>query len=45
MVRRLQAAEKIKTDDPMKGRPITAEKFDRMLAAAPLVVGKGVAES
>ena len=37
--------KKIKTDDPMKGRPITGEEFDRMLGATPLVVGKGVAES
>jgi integrase len=32
-------------DDTMKGRPITTEEFERMLAAVPKVVGEGPAES
>ena len=31
--------------DPMKGRPLTGEEFERMLAAVPKVVGEEVAES
>jgi integrase len=37
--------KKLKVDDPMKGRPITGEEFDRLVAATPLIVGKGSAES
>jgi len=37
--------EDVPADDPMKGRPITGEEFERMLAATSLVVGKGSAES
>jgi integrase len=41
----LHRPEDLPADDPMKGRPITGEEFERMLAATPLVVGKGSAES
>jgi integrase len=35
----------IDCDDPDKGRPITTEEFERMLAAIPKVVGEDKAES
>jgi hypothetical protein len=37
--------EKLATDDVMKGRPITQEEFDAMLAAVPAIVGKKHAAS
>ena len=39
---RLQRAKR-SSGTPMKGRPITAEEFDRMLAVVPAVVGEGKA--
>lgn len=36
---------RIKTDEVMKGRPITTEEFERMLEATPEVVGKSSADS
>lgn len=36
---------KLEADDKMKGRPITTEEFQQLLAAAPAVVGEGVADS
>lgn len=36
---------KLDTDDKMKGRPITADEFQRLLDATPRVVGPGVADS
>ena len=41
----IKRLKKIKADDPMKGRPITGEEFDRLIEATPLVVGKGSAAS
>ncbi len=37
--------QKIEVDDVMRGRPITGEEFERMLAATPKIVGDGPAES
>lgn len=42
---RVPPLEKIDVDDVMRGRPITGEEFDRMLAAVPKVVGNGPAAS
>jgi integrase len=36
---------KLEVDDVMKGRPITTEEFERMLAVTPTVVGKSSAAS
>ena len=47
-IAQLPDVERIETvdgDDGMKGRPITTEEFERMLAAVPKVVGEGSAES
>ncbi len=44
-IERVPRIEKLAADDVMKGRPLTAEEFERMLAATPLVVGQGVATS
>lgn len=37
--------QKIKTDEVMKGRPVTAEEFERMLEAVPKVTGQSSATS
>lgn len=37
--------EKLDVDNPMKGRPITADEFEEMLSAVPLVVGEQAAGS
>ncbi len=42
---RVPPVKKIDVDEVMRGRPITGEEFDRMLAAVPKVVGAGPAES
>lgn len=42
---RVPPLRKIDVDDVMKGRPISGEKFDRMIAATPAVVGKDAAPS
>ncbi len=41
----VERIETVEGDDGMKGRPITTEEFERMLAAVPEVVGEGSAES
>jgi integrase len=41
----IRRAKKSAGGTPMKGRPITGEEFDRMLAAVPSVVGKDAAPS
>lgn len=40
----VERAQGDEDDDYMKGRPITTEEFERMLAAVPKVVGEGPAE-
>lgn len=42
---RVPKLQKLGVDDVMKGRPITAEEFERLLAATPQVVGQESAES
>ncbi|MCY2994788.1 MAG: tyrosine-type recombinase/integrase [Planctomycetota bacterium] len=42
---RVPPLEKISVDDVMRGRPITGEEFDRMLAVVPKIVGDGPAAS
>lgn len=42
---RVPRLEKLDVDDVMKGRPITGEEFERMLASAPKVVGRQSAPS
>ena len=44
-IERLPHVDSIEHDETMKGRPITGEEFERMLAAVPKVVGDGPAES
>lgn len=39
----IRRAKKSSGETPMKGRPITGEEFDRMLAAVPAVVGEDAA--
>ena len=41
----LERVQNDEYDDAMKGRPITTEEFERMLAVVPKVVGEGPAES
>ena len=42
---RVPQLQKLDVDNVMKGRPITAEEFERLFAATPQVVGQGSAES
>ena len=42
---RVPQLQKLDVDDVMKGRPITVEEFERMLATTPQVVGAGSAQS
>ncbi|MCH7728882.1 MAG: site-specific integrase [Planctomycetes bacterium] len=42
---RVPPAKKLDVDEVMRGRPITGEEFDRMVAAVPKVVGDGPAPS
>lgn len=42
---RVPPLRKIDVDEVMKGRPISGEEFDRMIAATPAVVGKDAAPS
>jgi integrase len=42
---RVPPLRKLEVDEVMKGRPITGEEFERMLAATPKVVGDGPAAS
>lgn len=44
-IERVPSVEPLDVDDVMKGRPISGEEFDRMLAATPKVVGVQEAES
>jgi len=42
---RVPPLRKIEVDEVMKGRPISGEEFDRMIAATPAVVGKAASAS
>jgi integrase len=42
---RVPRIDKIAVDEVMKGRPISGEEFERMIAATPVVVGKAAADS
>lgn len=42
---RVPAVEDLDVDEVMKGRPVTAEEFQQMLAAVPAIVGEAATES
>jgi len=42
---KVPSIERLDVDDPMKGRPITADEFEAMLMATPHVVGNSASES
>ena len=44
-IHRVPPLRKLEADEVMKGRPITAEEFQRMMDAVPKVVGDGPSES
>ncbi len=44
-IERVPRLDKLDVDEVMKGRPVTADEFERMLESTPDVVGASVAES